>query len=349
MNDYPPQSTPSPSFQGLVNLKVLPLAAVDLYTGGVLAFLLARAIRPLHDRLWQIPLLENFILWMLLPAPVLLIVLLIKRRWWRAAGNILLSVLFLANFGGFLLPKPHTAVACAAGEGCRSLRVLSYNLLADSRVDPQSEVDFLRASDADIIGVQELRPEVAALIDEQVADIYPYRVLHPDGIPGMGLLSRYPIRSEANIQLRSPFSHQRAEIDVGGHTLIVINAHPPRPGLTPSDGYVALNRQDIADLVAMASEESPTILLGDFNATDQSPEYRLLAESPLIDSYRESGWGFGLTFPARVARWDHFPAMVRIDYIWHTPDLRATRSWIGPAIGSDHLPLFAELIWKASP
>ena len=58
---------------------------------------------------------------------------------------------------------------------------------------------------------------------------------------------------------------------------------------------------------------------------------------------------FGLTFPARVARWDRFPAMVRIDYIWHTPDLRATRSWIGPAAGSDHLPLFAELIWTDSP
>ena len=291
MNDYTPQSTPSPSFQGLVNLKVLPLAAVDLYTGGVLAFLLARAIRPLHDRIWQIPLLENFILWMLLPAPLLLILLISKRRWWRAAGNVLLAIIFLANFGGFLLPKPHTAVACAAGESCRSLRVLSYNLLADSRVDPQSEVDFLRASDADIIGVQELRPEVATLIDAQLADVYPYRVLHPDGIPGMGLLSRYPIRSEANIQLRSVFTHQRAEIDVGGRTLIFINAHPPRPGLSATNGYVSFSRQETADLVAMASEGSPAIMLGDFNATDQSPEYRLLAESPLIDSYRESGWG----------------------------------------------------------
>jgi endonuclease/exonuclease/phosphatase family metal-dependent hydrolase len=37
------------------------------------------------------------------------------------------------------------------------------------------------------------------------------------------------------------------------------------------------------------------------------------------------------------------PPLVRIDYVWHTPDLRALRCQTGPDGGSDHLPLQAEL------
>jgi vancomycin resistance protein VanJ len=38
--------------------------------------------------------------------------------------------------------------------------------------------------------------------------------------------------------------------------------------------------------------------------------------------------------------------LVRIDYVWYTDDFRATRAWVGPDAGSDHLPVLAELVWE---
>ena len=39
------------------------------------------------------------------------------------------------------------------------------------------------------------------------------------------------------------------------------------------------------------------------------------------------------------------PPLLRLDYIWHTPDLRASQAWLGDPFGSDHRPVVAILRW----
>ncbi|MEI6777780.1 MAG: hypothetical protein WCK70_12850 [Chloroflexales bacterium] len=35
----------------------------------------------------------------------------------------------------------------------------------------------------------------------------------------------------------------------------------------------------------------------------------------------------------------------RIDYIWHSADLRAINAWVGTDGGSNHFPVIAQFTW----
>ena len=54
-------------------------------------------------------------------------------------------------------------------------------------------------------------------------------------------------------------------------------------------------------------------------------------------SFRERGWGWGYTYSSK------YP-LIRIDYIFHTRHWQAVEYQTGSRHGSDHLPVFAELI-----
>jgi hypothetical protein len=57
--------------------------------------------------------------------------------------------------------------------------------------------------------------------------------------------------------------------------------------------------------------------------------------------YEDAGWGYGYTRPSRYP-W------FRIDHILASPEWVFTRCWVGPDLGSDHLPLIAEVVLPAS-
>jgi endonuclease/exonuclease/phosphatase (EEP) superfamily protein YafD len=38
------------------------------------------------------------------------------------------------------------------------------------------------------------------------------------------------------------------------------------------------------------------------------------------------------------------PALLRIDYVWHSPLLRPVAAETGPPLGSDHLPVVADFV-----
>ncbi|MEJ7839864.1 MAG: hypothetical protein WKF81_13710 [Thermomicrobiales bacterium] len=87
--------------------------------------------------------------------------------------------------------------------------------------------------------------------------------------------------------------------------------------------------------------------------TVRKPAYRWLTSLGLIDSYRLVGSGAGRTFPQRLClnrsvnnrlTWIRLRPLARLDYIWHTPELRSIEAWIGEDAGSDHLPVLARLL-----
>src|SRR6478672_4421398 len=71
---------------------------------------------------------------------------------------------------------------------------MTYNV-ANGLARPDDLVAVLRSSFADVIGLEELAPDQAIAIERQLHDIYPHQSLHPLGIPGKGLVSRFPIAS----------------------------------------------------------------------------------------------------------------------------------------------------------
>lgn len=248
-------------------------------------------------------------------------------------------IVFLALFWELFLPTND-----AVGDEWL-LSVMTYNVGIE-RIPPERLVSFLRGSRADVIGLQELGANQAIAVSEELSEQYPFQALHGGGVDGIGLISRYPIVEE-ELHRRETYRlpHLQTRLMIGEHDVEVgvIVAHPPPPdfgrGMCRIDPVVA---DEIAWLAQLALDSQPSIILGDFNMVDQNDNYRLLSRNGLIDSYREVGWGFGATWPSQ-ALWP-FPAVARVDYVWHSSQWRAVNARVEENAGSDHLPVFVELV-----
>ena len=225
--------------------------------------------------------------------------------------------------------------------------VLTHNI-GNGLAPPAKLIPVLRAAQADLIGLQEITAEQAAAITRDLADLYPYQIVHGEGIPGKGILSKFPIHTIERLHFYPERPDLRAIVTLPEGDLLVIVAHP-RPPTLGRRGFAMsdLSRRQIARLVAHASTGAPALLLGDFNLSPRHPFYRGLQKRGWVDAFAAAGQGAGLTLPTRYLALPLVP-FLRVDYIWHTAHLRAVDAWVGPATGSDHLPVLARLAWVAS-
>ena len=76
----------------------------------------------------------------------------------------------------------------------------------------------------------------------------------------------------------------------------------------------------------------------DFNLPADSTIFRRYW-GDFANAFFRVGWGFGFT---KNSTEGGFSYGSRIDHVLYSPDLRCLRSWVGPDVGSDHLPLLAE-------
>jgi endonuclease/exonuclease/phosphatase family metal-dependent hydrolase len=79
-----------------------------------------------------------------------------------------------------------------------------------------------------------------------------------------------------------------------------------------------------------------SLIMGDLNAEPHYPEIDLFRQAGLLDSWSEAGEGDGFTWPS----YDPFE---RIDWVWHSPDLTATRAERIETQASDHIPVLVTL------
>lgn len=235
-------------------------------------------------------------------------------------------------------------------------RVLSYNV-GNGLAPPDRLVHYLYYADADIIGLQELADEQAAAIEDQLYAAFPYRVLHPGGFAGKGLLSKFPIVSSE----RHPFADGRPDLSarllIGGREAQVVVAHPRPPKVRMSGAsFDLVTMRQIQEVVRIATAGAPSLVLGDFNMTDKQPEHRILTAAGLIDAFHEVGKS-AASFPKRVGQPHRFgpraqnislPPVIRIDYIWYTREFIARSAGIGRDAGSDHLPVVAGIDWRGT-
>ncbi|MES2625205.1 MAG: endonuclease/exonuclease/phosphatase family protein [Pseudomonadota bacterium] len=84
-----------------------------------------------------------------------------------------------------------------------------------------------------------------------------------------------------------------------------------------------------------AGDKLPTIVAGDFNLPVESAIYRR-HWSDLRNAFSRSGFGTG--YSKQTSFWGS-----RIDHILTTSDIVAEKAWTAASIGSDHLPVFADL------
>ncbi len=176
-----------------------------------------------------------------------------------------------------------------------------------------------------------------------VEDSYPYHTYYSgNGRGALWVLSKYPLLAEDFSAYAEDSTRLRFQIEIKGERLTFYNVHLVNP-LVSDDGQLT-NRSAAHDLGVdrlidrLKDEAAPLIVTGDFNMTEFNDGHRRMTED-LINSFRESGNGLGLTFPA-----DSFSPLIRIDYVFHSPDLRSLNAQVLPSNGgSDHFPLRVEL------
>lgn len=299
------------------------------------------------ERPWLVELLSSLLCIVLLLASIVFLVMIALRRWRSAAIWTIPTLAFIFLFGELFLPSFTPKHTCdPAGPSCTHLRVMTFNMLGGPIPDRQRQIDLMRDSGADIIALQEVNGGGVDAIESHLADIYPYRVLFPNGVGGTGIISRFPIEDHEFFMLTvDALNNTIATIDVDGRPITVFSAHP-RPPLSMAELSADSQRlEEITALVELATIGGPALLMGDFNITDQSAIYPVLTGAGLKDSFREVGWGLGVTWPARLqppVAW--FVPLVRVDYIWYTDDFTAVSAWVEHHALSDHLAVTADLV-----
>jgi endonuclease/exonuclease/phosphatase (EEP) superfamily protein YafD len=233
------------------------------------------------------------------------------------------------------LPLLQRAQAGSAPGACggRDFTVVSANLQVGN--DDRRFLDWLAEHPADLVVVQEVTAAWARDLS-RVAD-YPHRVLLTREDPyGIGVLSRWPLDAVAQQDLAADgLPSLSGRVQYEGRSLRWIALHTRWP-ITPALAR-ARNRSLDAAAVLVRGSTGPVIVLGDLNATPFAPAY--------ADFVRASG----LQDASTAARWQptwmagFWPLALRIDYVFASPGLCVESSGVGPAIGSDHRPVVAQL------
>jgi endonuclease/exonuclease/phosphatase (EEP) superfamily protein YafD len=229
----------------------------------------------------------------------------------------------------------------------KNFRVLTYNVERWN----VSEEEFSAL-------LNELKPDFAA-----IQELAPSRWKIPPGwhfkrAATCVVVSRYPI---------SRFETSRREPDVNGlYCVIETPAGPigfccvdlltPRRALqTVLDAEKVFNLTQVDYAQSRIDERweeskylsmwlrffpEPKLVAGDFNLTVDSGIYRELW-SDYQNAFSQTEFGFGHTKRTKI---NIFNYSTRIDHILSTPQLRPVRCWVGPDMGSDHLPLIADFV-----
>ena len=290
------------------------------YGAGLLGLSALHAVAPQRDG--PLALTHVFAPHLFLPLALLVPLSLLVNGGRNVRGLRILLALALAagvvRFGGGMVSLPP---APAAGDEL-AMPLLSWNLAA-GQVAAAQLIDRLRQTEAQVVGLQELRPVHANAIDADplLAERFPYRVLqpHPD-VQGMALLSVHPIL-DSRPSLAPPYIQATVALP-GERELTVVTAHPLPPrmgllGILPRRYETGQRDEDLRTIRALVepalADGRAVVLLGDLNVTDREPGYAELTRG-LTDAHLAIGWGPGSTW--RPLEFRPLPfGILRIDYL----------------------------------
>jgi endonuclease/exonuclease/phosphatase (EEP) superfamily protein YafD len=215
----------------------------------------------------------------------------------------------------------------AATAGEHSFSVLTLNTW-DSLDNLKPLARYLATAPADIVILSEFGPPKRPLLDE-LRGVYPHQTdCAAEWECSLALLSRIPFEAGGASRVAGggpAFVWARAG------EVTVIGTHLYRPSRSPSQH--AREVQALGDFIRRI--EGAVVLAGDLNTSPWSNSFRTLrAETGLAPA--------ALLIPSWPA-WPLALPQVALDHVLLSPELAVTASGTGPAVGSDHLPVWARL------
>lgn len=310
--------------------------------------------------------------------PVLLLVNFLFVIYWliKLKRKIFLSIICIA-IGYMHLPRMYQfgKAPITVGEN-ESLKVMSYNVrlfnsynwLKDETVEDRI-VQLIADENPDVLMLQEFHQEKDNPL-KKLGYRYKHSQLHSSGKDfGLVILSRFPITGSQVVEyqhdsIKKQFHY--ADILWKDKTIRFINVHLASIGLEDAEydllenvdqknsdemqeglktiitrmHHAFVNRAQQVETVEEYIEKSPhpVVLTGDFNDVPQSWAYHKI-DLLLEDSFLDGGEGFGKTYIES-------PLPLRIDYIFHSPELQAFNFHKVPQKLSDHYPVVTQIRYR---
>ena len=284
----------------------------------------------------------------------LTIALLVASAWRKNWRVFALNGLVFGLFCGFLLGF---RVPLGAHSEANSVRVVTWNIAQNPRGTAMVARE-IRALNPDIVCLQETTAPLG--VRDQTDDLLAF-------FPGwtsrrareVTTLSRFPLLSSQSYAMPLPFRRKLLETrwNLPRGELTVFNAHIATTargaGRQGRSSNLFLRAASIARHAAgtaqtraahlpiidaaISQSKTPFLLAGDFNNPPRGYFHRHLS-ARMSDAFAASGFGLGQTYPAS------FP-LLRIDYLWLGPGLRAKRCFVPNSRASDHLPVVSDVIF----
>jgi endonuclease/exonuclease/phosphatase (EEP) superfamily protein YafD len=296
---------------------------------------------------------ESFRLQLCIGGAILAVLGLLFRPRWMVLLGVLAVVWNLAILWPYLPFRDATASDAASG----GLKVVSVNLwYRNDSYEPA--VNYLMRTDADVIGLVELTPQWLTAL-KPLLERYPYRADCMESTPPceIMLFSKRPFTKSfaGRIDGKRP-SIVWGQIDFAGRTITVAETHLSWPLLPSTDNTQATvagtmqpepligtdplvqSQQGSAIAQYLSGLTEDLVLMGDFNSVPWSTTHKafraatgLHNEGPMVE-----------TWPA----WGPFWMRLPIDHIFVRGALERRNFRRGPYVGSDHLPVEAEIVSK---
>lgn len=212
------------------------------------------------------------------------------------------------------------------------IELVCINLLSSNGSFEEVE-KFISEQDPDILVLQEYT-QLWQIMLEPSLDIYQYRLAIPraDNF-GIAVYSRVQIDKLQELQTgRSGLPSIMGKVRTGDSELTIIATHP-LPPVGPN--HTAERNEQLLKLGEFLSDSKEEgLIIGDFNTSSFSHVFKRLVEDYNLQDSR-NGFGHLATWPS----W--FPPMkVTLDHCLVTSGIEVLDRGVGPAIGSDHLPIY---------
>lgn len=258
-------------------------------------------------------------------------VLMLLRRFWIAVAAAVGFGVSVVPLLPYALGEPVPSAVASTGE--ETFRLVSFNVWFRNR-DMARVAEYIEKSQADAVVLLELtEPQANMLLP--LLPTYPHYHMDTSRM-GAAVFTKWPLLSAESVSLSEGGAvAERIMIDWRGTPVSVLGVHLNWPMGPRNSEY---RNQELDSVVALGkAQRGPLLIAGDFNLTPWSEYFSdALERSGLHDA--AVGFGLARSWPAQFA-----PVGIRIDHCLLSRHWSARSTSVGPDLGSDHLPLVAEV------
>ncbi len=282
---------------------------------------------------WFCDLCNQFRLVFMVPLAVVLVIAFVRN-------NVLIAIpsTFLLTFIGLGL---FTISGSKSSEiqGLKTISIVNFNTEFQHNDNISGFIQYCKEKKPDIVVLTESRKKWVDAMEELKFGTS-MSILKG---PGISIFSNFPFEgSQVYYSGKSQHPQIHVQLLMDNKTLNLAVVHLAAPQTIT--GYEDRLFEFSALAAQLKKTNYPTVVLGDTNCANWSPPVKnFLQSANLKDS--QDGFMMQPTWPARTGKVYGLPIppFVPIDNVFVSKDLNVLDCKVGPALGSDHMPVYVKL------